>query len=83
MAAWLKDRLDQLIDESYVELLDLLAETRDELRAHGIATEVPGWRRALDAGLHDLVLTGRTDDARTLLRTELARDGAAVAEDHR
>ena len=34
-----------------------------------------------DRGLHDLVLTGRTDEARALLRAELARDGAVLARD--
>ncbi len=78
LASWLKAKLDALFDDSLVDLLDLLADTRDELRANGIATEVPGWRRALDAGLADLVAEGRTDDARALLHTELARDGITI-----
>lgn len=78
LAAWLKDKLDAFIDDTYVELLDLLAETRDDLRARGVATEVPGWRRALDAGLHDLVAQGRIDEARAALHAELALDGVPV-----
>lgn len=78
LAAWLKDRLDTFLGDSIVDLLEVLAEAREELQAQGRSTEAPGWRRALDAGLGDLVAAGRVDDARALLRAELARDGLPV-----
>jgi precorrin-2 dehydrogenase / sirohydrochlorin ferrochelatase len=74
LAAWLRTRIEAALDESVTELLDLLAATRDALRHAGIATEIPGWRRALEAGLADLVRQGRLDEARALLHAELGAD---------
>ena len=77
-AAWLKSRVEAVLDESYVDVVDLLAEARDALRDQGVPTEVPGWRRALDSGLPELVAQGRIDEARALLRAQLALDGTVV-----
>lgn len=77
-AAWLKQRVEETLLDSYVDLLDLLAETRDELRANGVSTELPAWQRALDSGLPQLVEQGRIDEARVLLHAQLALDGIAV-----
>ena len=71
LAAWLRDRIDEGLDASLLDLLDVLAETRDEMRRAGRPTELPGWRRALDGGLAELVADGRLDDARALLRRQL------------
>jgi siroheme synthase-like protein len=71
LASWLRARIESALDDNLLDLLDLLAETRDELRASGEPTELPGWRRALDLGLADIVADGRLDEARALLRREL------------
>src|SRR5258708_1491617 len=42
----------------YEVLMDLLAEARPELRARGVSTEGPGWQRALDSGMLDLIREG-------------------------
>lgn len=78
LAAYLKERIDALLDESWVEVLDLLATEREKLQTDGAPTEVPGWRRALSSGLPELVAQGRLDEARALLRAQLALDGGAV-----
>lgn len=83
LSAWLNDRLDAVVDDALVATLDLLAEVREELRSRGVATESPAWRRALDAGLVDLVAEGRTDDARNLLQSELAGAGLTTEGDPR
>ena len=80
-AGWLKARIEAVLDDSLVEVLDLLAEVRDDLRVKGVSTEVPAWRRALDSGLPELVAQGRIDDARALLVAQLAFDGAVAATD--
>ena len=80
-AAWLKTRIEALLDDSYVDVLELLAEARDDLHDDGISTESPAWRRALDSGLPELVAQGRVDDARALLRAQLALDTANVHAD--
>ena len=78
LAAYLKERIDALLDDSLVEVLELLAEAREKLQAEGVPTEVPGWRRALTSGLPELVAQGRLDDARALLQAQLALDGGAA-----
>lgn len=71
LAAWLRDRIEETLDDALLDVLDLLAEARAELQAAGHSTELPGWRRALDKGLLDLVADGRTDEARLLLHHQL------------
>ncbi len=80
-AGWLKARIEAVLDDSLVDVLDLLADVRDDLRMRGISTEIPAWRRALDSGLPELVAQGRIDDARALLVAQLALDGVRVATD--
>lgn len=78
LASYLKDRIDALLDDSWVEVLELLAEEREKMRADGLPTEIPAWRRALTSGLPELVAQGRVEDARALLRAQLAIDGGAA-----
>ena len=78
LAAWLKTRIEAVVHDTYVDLLDLLAETRAELQLVGRSTESPAWRRALDSGLPDLVAQGRIDEARALLHAQLALDDGAA-----
>ncbi len=78
LAAWLKTRIEAVVHDTYVDLLDLLAETRAELHLAGRSTESPAWRRALDSGLPDLVAQGRIDEARALLHAQLALDSGAA-----
>jgi siroheme synthase (precorrin-2 oxidase/ferrochelatase) len=81
LASWLRGRIDAALDDRLLDLLDLLADTRDELQQAGLPTERPGWRRALDNGLAELVAEGRVDEAREMLRRQLdldsAREGAS------
>ncbi|HEV8298926.1 MAG TPA: bifunctional precorrin-2 dehydrogenase/sirohydrochlorin ferrochelatase [Acidimicrobiales bacterium] len=74
LAAWLRTRIEAAIDDAVLDLLDVLAGVRTELRDAGVPTELPGWRRALESGLPELVRAGRLDDARALLRAELEVD---------
>ena len=71
LASWLRSRIEAALDDSLLDLLDLLSETRERLRAEGIGTELPGWRRALDGDLPTMVAEGRIEEARALLLREL------------
>ena len=71
LAAWLRNRIDAALDDTLLDLLELLSTTRAEMQAAGLATELPGWRRALDSGVPELVAEGRLDEARVLLRRQL------------
>lgn len=72
LSAWLKARLAADIDPAYGQLLELLAEAREELRAHGRSTEDADWNRALDSGMLDLIRDGRLSEAKELLRSCLS-----------
>lgn len=71
LASWLRNRIDDALDDTLLEVLELLAATRSELQAAGLSTERPGWRRALDSGVPQLVAEGRLEEARVLLRRQL------------
>ncbi len=53
-ATWLRRRIEALLDESTHGAFAVAAEVRDERRAAGLPTEVPGWQEALDAFEQDL-----------------------------
>jgi siroheme synthase-like protein len=67
LAAWLRHQLDDELGPEYGVLLELLADARERLRAQGRSSEDPGWQRALDSGMLDLVRAGRIDEAKELL----------------
>ncbi|MCB1256629.1 MAG: bifunctional precorrin-2 dehydrogenase/sirohydrochlorin ferrochelatase [Microthrixaceae bacterium] len=75
MATWLRDRVAETLDQSMVDTLELLARVRSEVIAAGQSTEVLAWRRALDAGLVELIADGQHEAAEKLLRAELGADG--------
>ncbi|MEM9037968.1 MAG: bifunctional precorrin-2 dehydrogenase/sirohydrochlorin ferrochelatase [Actinomycetota bacterium] len=74
LASWVRRQLDERLGPELLPLLDLLVETRTEMRESGRPTEVAGWSEAFDDGLHGLVLLGDLDAARALLRRRLQLD---------
>jgi precorrin-2 dehydrogenase / sirohydrochlorin ferrochelatase len=79
LATWLRRQLEDLVDESLLELLDLMAETRQEVRTTYGTSEVSGWQEALDGGLLHLVRAGRVDEARARLRGQMGLDAEGAA----
>lgn len=71
LARWLRRRLEHEIDSSFAELLDLLAEVREEAKTEFGTSEVSGWNDALDDGLIELIRDSQTDKARNQLRHHL------------
>ncbi len=53
-ATWLRRRINAMLDEGTVGAFETAAGVRDEMRAEGVPTEVPGWQEALDAFEADL-----------------------------
>lgn len=68
LAMYLRRRFEAEFDHRWAELLDVLADVRDEVRAHGGTSEVAGWQEAIDAGLLDLVGRGEIDAVRDHVR---------------
>jgi siroheme synthase-like protein len=71
LAAWLRDQLAEHLGPEHDTLLDLLADERAALAAGGRSRPPADWRQALDSGMLDLIRSGRTAEARELLRTSL------------
>ena len=71
LSAWLRRRIEREIAAGHDQLLDLLAEARDEARAAFGTSEIDGWDAALDDGLLELVRAGRIEAARATLRAHL------------
>lgn len=78
LASWLRKRFEAELDDTYAELLDVLADVRAEARSVLGTSEIAGWAEALDAGLYDHVASGCADQARDQLRRSLGLAGAAA-----
>ena len=70
-AAWVRRRLESVVDDTLGKALAVAAEVRDELHAAGMSTEIPGWHEAFDAGFLDLVAIGDREAAKALLLDRL------------
>jgi siroheme synthase-like protein len=81
-ATWLKKTLATQITADALDTFDLVGEVRRELRRAGRPTEHPGWQRAFDDGLVDLVAKGELGEARALLLHHLGATDLPDAEAH-
>ena len=72
VASWLRARLADELGPEYDDLIGLLSDAREEVRARGHSTEGLDWRAALDSGILDLVRAGRLEDAKERLRACLS-----------
>jgi siroheme synthase-like protein len=72
LATYLKDHVTEEMGPEWGELLDLLSEARERLRAGGVSSETVDWKRALDSGMLDLIRAGRRAEAKELLEACLS-----------
>lgn len=72
VAAWVRERLAADYGPEYDELVGLLSEAREEVRAQGLGTERLDWKQALDSGILDLIRAGRLEAAKERLRACLS-----------
>ena len=72
LASWLRRRYEAEFGPEYEVLIDLLAEARAEMRTRGQSTEGPGWQRALDSGMLDLIREGDLAEAKERLQACLS-----------
>jgi siroheme synthase-like protein len=69
LAAQVRRQLEAEFGPEYEVLLDVLSDAREGIRASGRSSEDANWQAAFDAGIVDMVRTGRIDEAKELLRT--------------
>jgi siroheme synthase-like protein len=69
LATFLRDHVAEEMGPEYTQLLELLSQEREAIRATGRSSEDADWRRALDSGILDLIRAGREAEARELLRS--------------
>ncbi len=77
LSAWLRKRFEEQFDDSWSDLLEVLAAVRIEARQVWGTSEVAGWDAAFDSALVDLVRSGRRADAADVVRSHLGLVGAA------
>ncbi len=80
LAGWLRDELAAVVGLEHEALLELLAEAREELATAGRSRPVADWRAALDSGMLERIRSGRSAEARALLRAALHLDEAPTTE---
>jgi precorrin-2 dehydrogenase/sirohydrochlorin ferrochelatase len=72
LASWLRRHYTDEFGPEYEVLIDLLAEARADLLKQGRSTEGPGWQRALDSGMLDLIREGHLAEAKERLQACLS-----------
>lgn len=72
VATWLRRRLEGEIGPEYGELVELVAQERERIRAEGRSTEEVDWQRALDSGMLELIREGRLAEAKERLEACLS-----------
>jgi siroheme synthase-like protein len=72
LATYLKDHVAGEMGPEWAELLELLSEARERVRAGGRSSETVDWRRALDSGMLELIRAGRRAEAKELLEACLS-----------
>ena len=76
-ASWARRRLEETFTDTHAQLLELLGEVREELRATNGTTESTDWEAAIDDELIDLVAAGQLTRARARVRAALGLEGSA------
>ena len=71
MASWLRRQIEAYIDEDILQMLEVVAEVRDEIKAQGIPTEPLDWATALNNGILELVREGKIAEAKSQLHDSL------------
>lgn len=72
LATYLKDHVTEEMGPEWAELLEMLSEARERVRAGGASSETVDWKRALDSGMLDLIRAGRQAEAKELLEACLS-----------
>lgn len=71
LAAWLRDRLAEVVGPEYEDLLALVGELRRALQGSGTPTDSLDWQSVLDSGILEMIRAGRMNEARERLRSWL------------
>lgn len=72
IATWLRRRFSVEFGPEYSTLIDMLAATREEIRAQGRSTEGLDWQGALDSGMLEMIRGGNLAEAKERLQACLS-----------
>jgi precorrin-2 dehydrogenase / sirohydrochlorin ferrochelatase len=76
LATWLRRRFEAELGPEYDQLLGILTEVREEIRAAGRPTEGLDWQAGLDSGMLELIREGRLAEAKERLQACLSSPSA-------
>lgn len=48
VASWIRSQVDELLDEHFADVVDLVAEARERIRARGLSSEGLPWRELIE-----------------------------------
>jgi len=71
LARKVREELEAFLDEGYGQLLELVAQVREELKGRGMAPDAALWNAALAPELRQLLAQGRGEEARRRLLAAL------------
>lgn len=71
-ASWLRRQIENLLEDGALPVVAAAATVRRQVRAAGLATEVPGWAEVLDDGALALAKDGRVRELRERLLQAVA-----------
>jgi siroheme synthase-like protein len=72
MARKLREEMEAYFTDEYVDLLELVAEVRSELRSEGRTVSPDAWNAALTPELRDMLGKGQRDRAKEMLLANLS-----------
>ncbi len=61
-ASWLRRRVEDLLDDDALAVIEIATRVRRAVRNAGFPTEVPGWAEVLDSEALDLVRSNRPEE---------------------
>jgi precorrin-2 dehydrogenase/sirohydrochlorin ferrochelatase len=71
-SSWMRRQIEAEIGSEHAELLEMVADAREDFASSGEKMDASGWQMALDSGMLELIRKGRTSEAKERLRACLS-----------
>lgn len=80
LARKLRAEIERVLLPEYESLLELVAEVRHDIGRNGLSVDSEAWQDSLDAELLELLKSGLTERAKSMLISSLQRHSMAASE---